>query len=76
MSLHPRAGALRSAAAVALLAACGRGVGGAPEPVALSVVSQTSGTTQLLIGVSPVNERVVWVPESDIWVAGVEGLKK
>ncbi len=52
---------LRRTAMVACLAACSRGGSGAPEPVALSAVSQTSGTTQLLIGVSPVNERVVWV---------------
>jgi photosystem II stability/assembly factor-like uncharacterized protein len=48
--------------AVALcLAACGRSVARPPTPVALSAVDQTSGTTQLLIGVSPVSERVVWV---------------
>ena len=52
---------LRRTAMVACLAACSRGGSGAPEPVALSAVSQTSGTTQLPIGVSPVNERVVWV---------------
>ena len=42
------------------LAACG-GAARAPAPVALGAVDQTSGTTQLLIGVSAVNERVVWV---------------
>ena len=47
-------------AAALCLAACGR-VAPAPTPAALSAVDQTSGTTQLLIGVSAVNERVVWV---------------
>jgi len=53
-------GGRRLAAAVLCAAACARAVPG-PAPVAFTAVEEASGTTQLLIGVSPVDERVVWV---------------
>lgn len=47
------------AGSVLLLAACGGGA--APAPAGPVAEEQVSGTTELLIAVSPVNERVVWV---------------
>jgi photosystem II stability/assembly factor-like uncharacterized protein len=43
-----------------VLAACGYGGSGAPAPANITAVDQASGTTALLIAVSPVNERIAW----------------
>lgn len=42
------------------LAACAYGGAGAPAPSNPTVMDQASGTSELLIAVSPVNDRVVW----------------
>ena len=56
------------------VAACSPGNPGSPAPLAVSAVEQTSGTTQLLIGVSPVNEQVVWASGTGgTWVRTVDG---
>lgn len=48
-------------APVLSLAACAPGGAGAPAPANPRAADQASGTAELLIAVSPVNERVVWV---------------
>jgi len=42
------------------LAACAHGDAGVPAPANPAAVNQVSGTSELLIAVSPVNERVAW----------------
>jgi len=51
---------VRLTAALLLLSACGAGAG-APAPAGPLAQDQSSGTSELLIAVSAVNERVVWV---------------
>jgi len=50
----------RRLVAILLVSACGQ-AGSAPAPAGPTAVEQVSGTSELLIAVSPVNERVVWV---------------
>lgn len=61
--------------AVLLLAtACGHGTPSAPAPANVTAVDQVSGTTQLLIGISPVNEQVVWASGTGgTWVRTTDG---
>lgn len=54
MTSHPCLGALL------LLVSCSGSTLGTVDPVAVTTQDQSSGTTALLIAVSPVNERVVW----------------
>ena len=63
-----------SALTAALLAACSSSPSGAPAPKSIARVEQTSGTNALLIAVSPVNERVVWVSGSlGTWLRTTDG---
>jgi len=56
------------------VAACTPHRAGAPTPVSFTAVDQESGTTQLLIGVSPVNEQVVWASGTGgTWVRTTDG---
>jgi photosystem II stability/assembly factor-like uncharacterized protein len=57
---------------VAALAACTPALRGVPEPVQRT--EQTSGTTALLIAVSPVSERLVWASGArGTWVRTTDG---
>ncbi|HEX5818270.1 MAG TPA: hypothetical protein VFY20_05310, partial [Gemmatimonadales bacterium] len=59
--------------AVLGLAAC-TGAAPAPSPARIVRTEQVSGTTALLIAVSPVNERVVWVSGTQgTWLRTVDG---
>jgi len=46
----------------------------APTPTSFTAVDQVSGTTQLLIGISPVNENIVWASGTGgTWVRTIDG---
>lgn len=51
----------RAIAALTALAGCGGSPGPVSAPAPMTGVEQRSNTTALLIGISPVNDRVVWV---------------
>jgi photosystem II stability/assembly factor-like uncharacterized protein len=64
----------RRLAVVLLVSACTQAGGGTPAPASVTAVSQASGTTQLLIGISPVNENVVWASGTGgTWVRTTDG---
>src|SRR6185503_16202039 len=57
-----------------VVAACSRARYEDNAPVAVTRVIQTSGTNALLIGVSPVNDQIVWVSGSQgTWLRTVDG---
>ena len=57
-----------------LLGACGHGSVLPPGPATITAVEQTSGTNALLIGISPVNEDVVWASGTGgTWVRTTDG---
>jgi photosystem II stability/assembly factor-like uncharacterized protein len=63
----------RLAVAVLGIAAC-TGAAPAPSPARIVRTEQVSGTSALLIAVSPVNERVVWVSGTQgTWLRTVDG---
>jgi photosystem II stability/assembly factor-like uncharacterized protein len=62
------------AALLLLVAACAAGTPAPPTPTNITAVEQTSGTTSLLIGLSPVNENVVWASGvRGTWVRTIDG---
>ena len=63
MPLFPSSRHLRGSY-LALVVAVANAVGPTPASGQVTATAQTSGTTALLIAVSPVNERVVWVSGS------------
>ena len=63
-----------AAGLVATLTACGRTSSTAATPQSITHVEQTSGTNALLIAVSPVDERTVWVSGSlGTWLRTTDG---
>jgi photosystem II stability/assembly factor-like uncharacterized protein len=59
---------------VLLLTACSPAAPVPPAPVNVTAVEQTSGTTALLIAISPVNENVVWASgTAGTWVRTMDG---
>jgi hypothetical protein len=57
-----------------LLTACATATLTTPVPVQITSVEQSSGTTSLLIGLSPVNAKVVWASGvRGTWVRTVDG---
>jgi photosystem II stability/assembly factor-like uncharacterized protein len=57
-----------------LVTACATATLTTPVPVQITSVEQSSGTTSLLIGLSPVNEKVVWASGvRGTWVRTVDG---
>jgi photosystem II stability/assembly factor-like uncharacterized protein len=57
-----------------LLAACSPPAPAPPAPADITAVEQTSGTSALLIAISPVNENVVWASgTAGTWVRTVDG---
>jgi photosystem II stability/assembly factor-like uncharacterized protein len=74
--MRPRPSTIRSVLVVALAAACSARSGGTAGSGDANVVrtEQTSGTTALLIAVSPVNDEVVWVSGSlGTWLRTTNG---
>src|SRR6476659_2122525 len=56
------------------IAACAGGTTATPAPANITAVEQNSGTTSLLIGLSPVNEKVVWASGvRGTWVRTIDG---
>src|SRR5262245_64538215 len=57
-----------------ILAGCSPASTPAPVPVTVTATEQTSGTNALLIGISPVNENVVWASGTGgTWVRTTDG---
>ena len=68
MNLIPRS------APLLLVAACAGGTPSTPAPANITAVEQSSGTTSLLIGISPVDENVVWASGvRGTWVRTIDG---
>lgn len=56
------------------LIGCAGGNPGSPVPAQVTAVEQVSGTTSLLIGISPVDEQVVWASGvRGTWVRTIDG---
>ncbi len=56
------------------LTACAGATPAPPTPINITAVEQTSGTTSLLIGISPVDEQVVWASGvRGTWVRTTDG---
>ena len=56
------------------LTACAAGTPSAPAPASITAIEQISGTTSLLIGMSPVNEKIVWASGvRGAWVRTIDG---
>jgi photosystem II stability/assembly factor-like uncharacterized protein len=67
-------GVRRGIILVALVWGCARPSTSATSPAQVVATDQTSGTSALLIAVSPVNEQVVWVSGSQgTWLRTVDG---
>ncbi len=65
---------LRPAPLLLILSACAAGAPGSPAPANIAAIEQTSGTTSLLIGLSPVDEKVVWGSGvRGTWVRTIDG---
>lgn len=62
------------ALACAALVACAGATTGTPAPAAITTVEQVSGTSALLIGLSPVNDQVVWASGTGgTWLRTTDG---